>query len=118
MGIEVLLDIIFVDLRGLRGFFFPPMLFCVSDMLNAVLQLLFFNMYNFFHVVTSEMIGFIVFSPWLCYIHLITTCSHFDMWMYHMIMWHSLHRYKPYLCRRLIIKTKVALCTPLRHVGE
>lgn len=34
-----------------------------------------------------------------------------------MIMWHSLLWCKPYLHRRLIIKTKVDLCTPLRHVG-
>lgn len=78
MGIKVLLDIIFVYLRVLRGFFFSPMFCCVSDMLNAVLQLLFSHMFHFFHVVTSEMIGFTVFSPWLCYIHLITTCSHFE----------------------------------------
>ena len=51
---------------------------CVSDMLNAVLQLSCSHTYHFFHVVTSEMIGFTVFSPWLCYIHLIKTCSLFE----------------------------------------
>jgi hypothetical protein len=75
--LKYFLGIIFVDLRGLRGFF-PPMFCCVSDMLNAVLQLSFSHMYHFFHVVTSEMIGLTVFSPWLCYIHLIKTWSHFE----------------------------------------
>jgi hypothetical protein len=87
VGIKVLLGIIFVDLRGLRGFFFPPMFCCVSDMLNAVLQLSFSHMYQIFPMVPSELMGrsFTVFSPWLCYIHLIKTCSHFE----HVVVLHD-----------------------------
>jgi hypothetical protein len=78
MVIKVLFRYYFCRPKRFKKFFFLPCsgVFLICLMLSY--NYCFLICIIFFHVVTSEMIGFAVFSPWLCYIHLIKTCSHFE----------------------------------------